>query len=264
MLTAEKIKSNWEDYRNSVNTLFPSRKDALNKMYDELEDRMVFMPASSMEHFHNAFAGGYVDHVLRVMDCVETLHEAWAGMGANMAGYTFEEMMFAAMHHDLGKAGFPGNGNEVYQTETSDWHRKNQGKLYKTNAAIPFAMVPDLSVWLLQEYDVILSWTEYQAIKIHDGMYDEANKPYFVSRSPQSKLKTNLPIILHHADHMASTIEYERWKQFKDGTPTPVVEKSKITKSNGLKNLAESNPNVGQTLTDISNIFNSFNTSDSL
>jgi hypothetical protein len=63
---------------------------------------------------------------------------------------------------------------------------------------------------------------------------------------------------------MASTIEYERWKQFKDGTPTPVVEKSKITKSNGLKNLAESNPNVGQTLTDISNIFNSFNTSDSL
>ena len=264
MLTEEKIKSNWEDYRNSVNTLFPSRKDALNKMYDELEDRMVFMPASSMEHFHNAFAGGYVDHVLRVMDCVETLHDAWAGMGANMAGYTFEEMMFAAMHHDLGKAGFPGSGNEVYQTETSDWHRKNQGKLYKTNAAIPFAMVPDLSVWLLQEYDVKLSWAEYQAIKIHDGMYDEANKPYFVSRSPQSKLKTNLPIILHHADHMASTIEYERWKQFKDGTPTPVVEKSKITKSNGLKNLAESNPNVGQTLTDISNIFNSFNTSDSL
>jgi hypothetical protein len=264
MLEAEKIKSNWERYRGLVNNLFPTRKDALNKMYDELEDRMVFMPASSMEHFHNAFAGGYVDHVLRVMDCVETLHEAWAGMGANMAGYTFEEMMFAAMHHDLGKAGFPGNGNEVYQTETSDWHRKNQGKLYKTNAAIPFAMVPDLSVWLLQEYDVKLSWTEYQAIKIHDGMYDEANKPYFVSRSPQSKLKTNLPIILHHADHMASTIEYERWKQFKDGTPTPVVEKSKITKSNGLKNLAESNPNVGQTLTDISNIFNSFNTSDSL
>jgi hypothetical protein len=258
MLTAEKIKSNWEDYRNRVNTLFPTRKDALNKMYDELEDRMVFMPASSMEHFHNAFAGGYVDHVLRVMDCVETLQKAWAGMGADMAGYTFEEMMFAAMHHDLGKAGFPGEGNEVYQVETSDWHRKNQGKLYKTNASIPFAMVPDLSVWLLQEYNVKLSWTEYQAIKIHDGMYDEANKPYFVARAPQAKLKTNLPIILHHADHMASTIEYERWKQFKDGTPTPVVEKSKVTKSNGLKNLAESNPNVEQALTDISSIFGAF------
>jgi hypothetical protein len=69
---------------------------------------------------------------------------------------------------------------------------------------------------------------EYQAIKIHDGMYDDANKPYFVSRSPQAKLKTNLPIILHHADHMASIIEYERWRNGKI-TPVPVVEKSQNT-----------------------------------
>jgi hypothetical protein len=43
-----------------------------------------------------------------------------------------------------------------------------------------FTMVPDLSIWLLQEYDVKMSWTEYQAIKIHDGMYDDANKPYLL------------------------------------------------------------------------------------
>ena len=255
MLEAEKIKSNWERYRGLVNNLFPTRKDALNKMYDEFEDRLIFMPASSMEHFHNAFAGGYVDHVLRVMDCALTLHNTWTVMGADMSGYTEEELMFAAMHHDLGKAGFPGDGNEVYQVETSDWHRKNQGKLYKSNANIPFAMVPDLSIWLLQEYDIKMSWTEYQAIKIHDGMYDDANKPYFVSRSPQSKLKTNLPIILHHADHMASTIEFERWRNNKNTSPNPVSDKSRIQKSNGLKNLAENNPDVQKTLTDLFNAF---------
>ena len=257
MLEAEKIKSNWEQYRELVNTMFPTRKDALNRMYDELEDRMVFMPASSMEHFHNAFAGGYVDHVLRVMDCAEALHFTWTSQGADMSGYTREELLFAAMHHDLGKAGFPGEGNEVYQVETSDWHRKNQGKLYKANPNIPFTMVPDLSIWLLQEYGVKMSWTEYQAIKIHDGMYDEANKPYFVARSPQAKLKTNLPIILHHADHMASTIEFERWRNRNNATPKPVVEKSKVTKSNGLKNLAENNPEVEKSLTDIFKAFNS-------
>ena len=42
-------------------------------------------------------------------------------------------------------------------------------------------------------------------------------------------------------------------------TPAPVVEKSKVTKSNGLKNLAESNPDVEQALTDISSIFGAFN-----
>lgn len=256
MLEAEKIKSNWERYRGLVNDLFPSRKDALNKMYDEFEDRMIFMPASSMEHFHNAFAGGYVDHVLRVMDCALTLHNTWTVMGADMSGYTEEELLFAAMHHDLGKVGFPGDGNEVYQIETSDWHRKNQGKLYKTNANIPFAMVPDLSVWLLQEHDVKMSWTEYQAIKIHDGMYDDANKPYFVSRSPQAKLKNNLPIILHHADHMASTIEFERWRNNKNASPNPVAEKSRIQKSNGLKNLAENNPEVETALADLFKAFN--------
>jgi hypothetical protein len=256
MLEAEKIKSNWERYRELVNTLFPTRKDALNRMYDELEDRIAMMPASSMEHFHNAFAGGYVDHVLRVMDCALTLYNTWTVCGADMSGYTEEELLFAAMHHDLGKAGFPGEGNEVYQIETSDWHRKNQGKLYKTNPNIPFTMVPDLSVWLLQEYDVKMSWTEYQAIKIHDGMYDEANKPYFVARSPQAKLKTNLPIILHHADHMASTIEFERWRNNKNTSPNPVAEKSKTQKSNGLKNLAENNPDVEKTLTDLFKAFN--------
>ena len=254
MLEAEKIKSNWERYREIVNTSFPTRKDALNRMYDELEDRMVFMPASSMEHFHNAFAGGYVDHILRVMECAEALHFTWSSQGADMSGYTREELLFAAMHHDLGKAGFPGDGNEVYQIETSDWHRKNQGKLYKTNANIPFAMVPDLSIWLLQEYGVKVSWNEYQAIKIHDGMYDEANKPYFVARSAQAKLKTNLPVILHHADHMASIIEYERWKSGK--VATPVAEKSKTQRSNAIKNLSENNPEVG---TAIADIFSSFN-----
>ncbi len=254
MLEAEKIKSNWEEYRSRVNNLFPTRATQLNRLYDDLEDRMVMMPASSIAHFHNAFAGGYVDHVLRVMDCTNKLYEAWQEMGSDMSGYTQEEMMFAAMHHDLGKVGFPGDGNEVYQIETSDWHRKNMGRMYKHNENIPFTMVPDLSIWLLQEYDVKMSWTEYQAIKIHDGMYDDANKPYFVARSAQAKLKTNLPVLLHHGDHMAAQIEFERWRN--NQSPKAVAPKSKETKSNAIKNLAENNPDIGKSISDI---FSSFN-----
>ena len=251
MLEAEKIKQNWETYRERVNTLFPTRKDQLNKMYDEFEDRMAMMPASSVAHFHNAFAGGYIDHILRVMDCVQTLYDAWNDMESDMSGYTKEEMMFAAMHHDLGKCGFPGDGNEVYQIETSDWHRKNMGRMYKHNENIPFTMVPDLSIFLLHKYNVSMSWNEYQAIKIHDGMYDDSNKPYFIARSAQAKLKTNLPLLLHHADHMASQIEYERWRNYKAGTPIKVSEKSKATKSTAMKNLAENNPNIGNSIADI-------------
>jgi hypothetical protein len=257
MLEAEKIKLNWDIYRDRVNSLFDSRSEQLNRMYDEFEDRMMMMPASSIAHYHNAFAGGYVDHVLRVMDCAEKLYESWQDMGSDMSGYTVHEMLFAAMHHDLGKVGFPGDGNEVYQVETSDWHRKNMGRMYKHNENIPFTMVPDLSIFLLHKYNVPMSWTEYQAIKIHDGMYDDANKPYFVARSAQAKLKTNLPVLLHHADHMAAQIEFERWRNAKSETPKPVSEKSRTTKSNGLKNLAENNPEMEKSINDIFKSFNS-------
>jgi len=172
-----------------------------------------------------------------------------------MSGYTFEELMFAAMHHDLGKAGFPGDGNEVYQVETSDWHRKNMGRLYKHNENIPFTMVPDLSIFLLHHYNVDMSWNEYQAIKIHDGMYDDGNKPYFVARTAKAKLKTNLPLILHHADHMAAQIEYETWRNSQNNTPKVSAPKAKATKTTAVKNLAENNPNSAK---DIADIFNSF------
>jgi hypothetical protein len=53
---------------------------------------------------------------------------------------------------------------------------------------------------------------------------------------------------------MASTIEYERWRNNKTGTP--VAEKSKTQKSNALKNLAENNPEAEKSLMDIFNTFN--------
>ena len=52
------------DHVESFNT--EERADKLNKMYDHFEDRIIYTPASSFEHFHNSFPGGYIDHVLRV------------------------------------------------------------------------------------------------------------------------------------------------------------------------------------------------------
>jgi hypothetical protein len=123
--------------------------------------------------------------------------------------------------------------------------------MYKHNENIPFSMVPDLSIYLLQKYEIQMSWNEFQAIRIHDGIYDDANKPYFIARSAQAKLKTNLPLLLHHADHMASQIEYERWRLYKNNSPNPVAAKTKATKKTAIKNLAEQNPEIDKSIMDI-------------
>jgi hypothetical protein len=236
-LSAEQIEKNWNEYRKRVNDLFPNRSASLNKMYDYFEERMAMMPASSVDHFHNAFEGGYVDHVLRVMDCAESLYNTWEASGASVDGFSKEELLFAAMHHDLGKAGFPQENGEVYIPNDSEWHRKNQGKMYKHNPNIPFTMVPDLSLWTLQHFGVLVSWNEYQAIRIHDGLYDDSNKPYYISRSPEAKLRTNMALILHHADHMAARIEYEMWR---DKKPTHVAS-APTTKTPTVKPKADLN-----------------------
>ena len=135
-LTAEQIVQNWEDLINLIKDNFEGeRKEKLLAMYTDLEDRMSVQPASSFDHYHNAFEGGYVDHVLRVIKCADEVHALWTKMGADMSGYTYEELIFVALNHDIGKMGFPGEGNEVYLPNDSEWHRKNQGKMYKINSS---------------------------------------------------------------------------------------------------------------------------------
>ena len=48
--------------------------------------------------------GGYVEHVLHVTDCALKIKKLWESDGAKI-DFTDEEMIFSALHHDLGKVG---------------------------------------------------------------------------------------------------------------------------------------------------------------
>ncbi len=81
MLTEEQIAQNYEKLRNLINENFPTRKDQLNQLYDEMENKVLVAPASGYEFFHNAFQGGYVDHVLRVYDFALLQMRMWKHCG---------------------------------------------------------------------------------------------------------------------------------------------------------------------------------------
>jgi len=238
-LTAEQIVENWNDLLKVIDDNFKGdRKDKLKAMYLDLEDRMSMQPASSFDHYHNAFEGGYVDHVLRVIKCAKQVYPLWKSMGSDCEGYTEEELIFVALNHDIGKMGFPGEGNEIYIPNDSEWHRKNQGKMYKINPNNAFSLVNDLSIWLLQHYNITITWNEMLGIKLTDGLYDESNKPYFMSRTADSKLKTNLGYVMHQADSMAARIEFETWYKDNPAGTAP------IKKQYAKKTLTDSNVSV--------------------
>ena len=257
-LTEEQIVENWDKLMKVIQDHFAGeRRKKLEAMYEDLEDRMATQPASSIDHYHNAFVGGYVDHVIRVIECAQKVHALWTEMGADMSGYTKEELIFVALNHDIGKMGFPGEGNETYLPNDSEWHRKNMGKIYKVNPNNQFTLVNDLSIWLLQHYGISITWNEMLGIKLTDGLYDENNKPYFMSRTADSKLKTNLGYVMHQADCMAARIEYERWANTKSNTkPSTHVNQSygKKARAKKLGNIA-SNSQATATLKMFDDLF---------
>ena len=231
IFTAEQLQTNFDNLLAIVDKYIQEpRAEALKQLYNDHAERIMLMPAASIDHHHNTFPGGYVDHVIRVTNCALQIKKLWEASGA-LINYTDEELVFAALNHDLGKIGT--EEAEQYILNESEWHRKNQGKIYNHNPVNAFMLVPDRSLFLLQQRGIKVSANEYLGIRIHDGLYDESNKAYYMSHSKDSKLRTNLPIILHHADHMAARIEYEAWNASQSKTV------SAIKNSKSSQNISE-------------------------
>lgn len=248
------LELNVKRLNDFLDTYIPlERRSKIREMYEDLGDKLYLAPASSTESFHNAFPGGYLDHILRVTDFAVDTYNFWKSHGMEVSDFEIENVVFVGLHHDLGKLGFPGKSNENYIPNDSEWHRNKLGQVYKVNDANPFMLIQDQSLYLLQHYGIPVEWVEFLAIKIHDGLYDDVNKPYFISRTDQAKIRTNLPHILHHADYMAARYEYEQWK--KNSTPkkeSPIVKSSSKKNSNfeKLGNLAAKANNQDSNLND--------------
>ena len=244
MLTAEQIQSNWEEFCENINTYISSpRKEKLLEFYEKYADRIMMMPAAHKKEYHNAFPGGYVEHVNRVVRCARKQAELWSAEGADMSTFTEEELVFSAINHDLGKMG--DEENESYIPQTDKWRKEKLGEDYMFNKQVPFASVPDRGLFMLQSHGVQYSFNEMLAIQTHDGLYDEANKKYLHAFMPEQKPRTSLPFILHQADLMAARIEFEReWlPKFKNPVPTQeenftlTKETKKSTKDKALSQL---------------------------
>ena len=105
-LDEKQIDDNWLTLMDIIDKEFDGdRRIKLNEMYTFFQDRMMMMPASSFEHFHNCFAGGYVDHIIRVIKFDIEKYDKWNRLGSDCSSYEREELIFAALNHDLDKVG---------------------------------------------------------------------------------------------------------------------------------------------------------------
>ena len=224
-LTPEQIQENWNKLIQLINDNFSGeRLEKLLEMYDYFEERMCLASASGKEHYHNAYVGGYVEHVMHVVELDVEIKESWEKNGATI-NFTDEELVFAAMHHDLGKVG--DLAEDYYSPQDNDWWIKNRGEYYKHNGKLQYMTVTDRALFLLQHFQIPMTENEYIGLRLTDGLYEEANKNYYIGYSPDRSLKSNIAYILHQADSMATHIEYDEWKR---GDHDVKVEKEVETK----------------------------------
>lgn len=252
-LTAEQIQENWIKFIGYIDThISEPRASKLKAFYEQYSERIIIMPAAHKKEYHNAFPGGYVEHVNRVIEAALKINSVWAEFGAEQ-NYTIEELVFSAMNHDLGKMG--DENHESYIPQTDQWRKDKLGEDYTFNNKLEFMSVPDRGLFLLNSHGINYTKNEWLAIKLHDGLYDDSNKPYLMSWAPETKIRTALVHIVHQADLLAAKIEFERewFPKFKGETtnvknnftldsnkPNNKTAKTKVLgniKSEGLKNL---------------------------
>ena len=121
-LTAEQIQNNWMRLMGFIEDhIEEPRKTKLMEFYEKYSERLMLMPASHKKEYHNAFPGGYVEHVNRVIKAALEFDKIWTQFGVER-NYSTEELVFSAMNHDLGKMGDEENEAYIPQTEIGRAH----------------------------------------------------------------------------------------------------------------------------------------------
>ena len=204
--TEQQLKENYEKFIQILKKYFTGeRLEKLLHMYSEKElgINLTLSPASGSIYYHNAYIGGYIDHIFNVTKNALRMKKLYEEAGG-IIDFTDEELVFSCLHHDLGKLGIAGELHYV-PTDT-DWERK-KGHVFKRNEMISYMSLTDRTFYTLNHYGIQYNEKEYFAIKLTDGMYDEDNEKYLAGHDIKKQLKYKLQYIMHWADHMSTVIE---------------------------------------------------------
>jgi hypothetical protein len=123
------------------------------KLVEFLGDNLFTAPASTMIALHNAFEGGLMDHLIRVAKYAAMLNEI---LPESMK-CTKESILKVSFLCDIGKV-------FLYKPCESDWHRKNQGKIYEFIDENVSMSVGQRSLYYALSNDVMLTEDEAQSL----------------------------------------------------------------------------------------------------
>jgi hypothetical protein len=118
-----------------------------------------------MSDFHNAFEGGLIDHLLRVAKQAVLINETLP----EILKVDKNSLVKVCFLHQIGKA-------NLYTPCTSEWHRKNQGKMYEFNEDLTSMRVGERSIYYATSHGIKFTEEEYIAILNFDKNDDKMSE----------------------------------------------------------------------------------------
>lgn len=177
----EKILKNKEKFNKTNETYNILSENLLEFLGEDLYSA----PASNMESMYNAFPGGLIDYVLTVTKYGINLNDILP----ESQRVDKKSIIRVCFLHQLGKV-------KLYKFCESEWHRKNQGKMYDFNEDLVSMRVGERSAYYSLRYGVELSDEEYQSILNYDKTDDDKQSKWYGSTlSTILRLANELAII---------------------------------------------------------------------
>jgi hypothetical protein len=207
----EDLSEKYNSFIDTIDKYFSGdRRNKLKKLYSEQNygQELVLAPASGKLNFHNCYVGGYIDHINNVINNSLKSMKFYEFAGGTI-DFTEEEVVFAAMHHDLGKLG--DENGPYYIHQESRWHQENKHEYYIHNPKLQWMKPPDRALYILNKFEISMTMNEMLAIKLADGLYDDCNEFYLKVYDPNKALKTSLPYVIHMGDFISCQTERDRF-----------------------------------------------------
>ena len=138
------------------------------ELLDFLGEDLMTAPASSMLSLHNAFPGGLIDHILKTTKYAIGINKLLP-QNNEVEAHSIVKVCFL---HQIGKT-------FLYKWCESEWHRKNQGKIYEYNEELVSLKIGERSAFYALKYGVKLTEEEYQSIVNYDKTDDDKQAKWY-------------------------------------------------------------------------------------
>jgi len=161
MLSQEKIIKNTKKYFESAQ-MYGATTEELTSF---LGESFIKSPATTTLNLHNCFEGGLIDYLLKVTKYAVSINESLP----EDERVSKESLIKVCLLHQIGKS-------KLYKPCESEWHRKNQGKMYEYNEELVSMRISERSVFFAVSNGVKLTEDEYVAILNHDKNDDKMSE----------------------------------------------------------------------------------------